>query len=146
MKIFKKIVDIAVRFVARMGVTFMLTILIMNAAAAGNRQSFSPDYFGVAALFAALIALCGVVLDVKFIPSELAKGAIHVVLATASFIAAFVLASGVKTTASAAFVMAVIFAVADAAVLIARGFYLRAVKKADTKEKNEEPKEAKEDK
>ena len=118
-----------------------MTILILNAVAAGNRQSFSPDYFGVAALFGALIALCGVVLDVKFIPSELAKGAIHVLFATAAFVVSFILVSGVKTTASAGFVMAVIFAVADTAVLFARGFYLRAVKKAELKEKNEGEKE-----
>ena len=138
MKTFKKIVDIAVRFVARMGVTFMLTILLLNAIAAGNRQSFSPDYFGVAALFAALIALCGAVLDVKCIPSELAKGAIHGVLATAAFVVAFILASGVETTASAGFVMAVVFAVADIVMLIVRGLYLNAVKKAEAKERNGE--------
>ena len=86
MKVFKKIVDIAVRFVGRMGAAFMLTILLFNLIYASDGRSFSPDFFGVAALFAALIALCGVVLDVKFIPSEVAKGAIHVVLATASFV------------------------------------------------------------
>ena len=137
MKKFKKIVDFIIRFVGRMGVTFMVTVLILDLVAAANGRSFSPDFFGVAALFAALIALCGVVLDVKFIPSELAKGAIHVFLATAAFVVSFILASGVKTTGGAAFVMAVVFAVADAALLVLRGLYLGAVKKAELKEKNE---------
>lgn len=137
MKTFKKIVDFALRFVGRMGVTFMLMILFLNVLASSGGRSFSPDFFGVAALFAFLIALCGVVLDLKFIPSELAKGAIHVFLATASFVVSVLLSSGVKTTTSAAFVMAVIFAVIDAVALIIRGLYLGAVKKAELKEKNE---------
>ena len=146
MKKFKKIVDIAVRFVGRMGATFMIAILFLNVLASSGGRSFSPDFFGVAALCAALIALCGVVLDVKFIPSELAKGAIHVFLATAAFVVSVLLSSDVKTTASAGFVMSVVFAALDAAVLLLRGLYIGAVRKTELKEKNEEPKEPKEDK
>lgn len=137
MKTLKKIVDFAVRFVGCMGAMFMLTILFLNILASGYGRSFSPDFFGVALLFAALTALCGFVLKIKFIPSELAKGAIHVVLATASFVVSIIFASGVKTTTSAAFIMAVIFAVLDIAALSVRGIYLNAVKKAEAKAKAE---------
>lgn len=134
---FKKIVGLIAAFLGRAGVFFTATILIFNVFVAGSGRSFSPDFFGVALLFGALLALCGFVLKLKFIPSELAKGAIHVFLATASFVVSIILSSGVKTTTSAAFIMAVIFAVADVAVLSVRGLYLHAVKKAEQKAKNE---------
>jgi len=134
---FKKIVDVLAAFLGRAGVFFTATILMFNIFAGGNGKSFSPEFFGVALLFAALLALCGFVLKIRFIPSELAKGAIHVFLATASFVVSIILASGVKTTASAAFIMAVVFAVADIAALSVRGVYLNAVKKAEAKAKAE---------
>lgn len=131
---FKKIVDSLAALCGRAGVFFTATVLIFNIYASGYGRSFSPDFFGVALLFAALMSLCGLVLKIKFIPSEAIKGVIHVVLATASFVISIIFASGIKTTGGAAFVMAVIFAVCDTVALVIRGLYLAGVKKAMSRE------------
>lgn len=134
---FRKIVDALAALCGRAGVFFTATVLAFNIYASGYGRSFSPDFFGVALLFAVLLAMCGFVFKIKFIPSEAIKGVIHVLLATASFVVSIIFASGIKTTGGAAFVMAVIFAVADIAALSVRGVYLNAVKKAEAKAKAE---------
>lgn len=131
---FKKVVGILSAFFGRAGVFFTATVFAFNIFASGYGRSFSPDFFGVALLFAALLALCGFVLKIKFISSEILKGVIHVFLATAAFVVSIIFASGIKTTGGAAFVMAVIFAVCDTVALVIRGLYLAGVKKAMSRE------------
>lgn len=131
---FKKIVDVLAALCGRAGVFFTVTILAFNIFASGYGRSFSPDFFGVALLFAALMSLCGLVLKLKIIKSKLIKDAAHVILATASFVVSIILASGVKTTGAAAFIMSVLFAVADIVALIVRELYLAGVKKAMSRE------------
>ncbi len=84
MKIFEKIMRVIRSYIGHLGVYFTLTVLLLNALGGASR-TFSPDYFGIAVLFAALLALCDFILDLKMIPSLLARSAIHAVFATLSF-------------------------------------------------------------
>lgn len=131
MKTFKKISDIFISFLGHMGVFFMITVLLF-AAIGGKDRTLSPDFYGVIALFAALMALCSFILKAGFIPSYLARSAIHAVLATASFAVSFVLVSGV-VAASTGFVASVIFLAVDVLALTAKGVYGMIMKKIENK-------------
>ena len=133
MKIFKCIVNIVRRFVAHAGVYFMLTVLLLNALG-GEGRTFSPDYFGIAVLFGALLSMCDFVLDAKFISSALARSAIHVVIATASFAVSFVLAAGILE-GSTGFIASAAFLVVDCVALAVRGIYLSLTKDKGAEEK-----------
>lgn len=135
MKILEKSVVFLRRFISHACVYFTLTVLLLGAAA-GEGRTFSPDYFGIAVLFGALVALCDFVLLLKFIPSLFARSAIHAVLATAAFAASFVLASGI-ISGSTGFVATVVFFAADCSALAVRGAFISLVKKrpSETEEK-----------
>ena len=112
-------------YIGHLGVYFTLTVLLLNALGGASR-TFSPDYFGIAVLFAALLALCDFILDLKMIPSLLARSAIHAVFATLSFVIAFVLAAGI-VAGSTAFVASVMFVLIDIAALSVRAVYISLV-------------------
>lgn len=127
MKTFEKIVHYLRSYVGHLGVYFTVTVLLINTFS-GKDRMFSPDYFGIAVLFAALLALCDFILDIKFIPSLLAKSALHAVFATLSFVVAFALAAGIIEN-STAFVASTVFLVIDVAALSVRALYISLVSK-----------------
>lgn len=115
-------------FIGHMGAYFMIVVLGLSVLS-GDGRSFSPDYFGIAALFAALLALSDIVLHIKKLESLLARSAIHVVLATISFVLSFVLASK-ALSGGTGFVAALCFLVIDIIAMCIRGAYIGAVKKS----------------
>jgi len=129
MKIFEKAVAVIRSYVGHLGVYFTLTVLILGALGGENRI-FSPNHFGIAVLFAALLALCDFILTLKFIPSLLAKSALHAVFATLSFVIAFVLASGIVAN-STAFVVSTVFLLVDAVALTVRAVYLSILRRRE---------------
>ena len=127
MKIFEKIVALLRSYVGHLGVYFTVTVLLINTLG-GKGRMFSPEYLGIAVLFAALLALCDFILDIKFTPSLLAKSALHAVFATLSFVIAFALASGIIES-STAFVASTVFFLIDVAALSVRALYISLVSK-----------------
>ena len=129
-----KRVDTAVklicRYISHFGVYFTATVLFFSATGG----AFSPSYYGTAALFGALMSLCDMIFLVKFIHSVVALSAIHVVIATVSFVVAFVLTSG-AVEGSTGFVASVVFFLADALALALRGGYIALRNSAEKKEK-----------
>ncbi|MBQ0125730.1 MAG: hypothetical protein KBS59_05330 [Clostridiales bacterium] len=125
MKIFGKIIGFLRGYIGHMGAYFMICVLTLGLLGGENR-TFAPEYFGVAVLFSALLALCDLVLALKCIKSVGAKSALHVGLSTVAFVLSFVLASG-ALDGSTGFVGAVFFAVFDAVCLCVRGIYISRV-------------------
>ena len=136
MKIFQKIVCVIRSYIGHMGAYFLLTVSALSILGSVQGRTFAPADFGIATLFSALLALCDFILAAKFIPSLLAKSAIHAVLATASFVISFVLVAG-RLQSSTAFVISVVFFVFVAIVLAVRAAYISAVRRANEKEENQ---------
>ena len=135
MKVFQKIVSFLRSYIGHMGAYFLITVSVLSILGSTNGRTFAPDDFGIAALFSALLALCDIVLSAKFIPSLLARSAIHAVTATASFVISFVLVAG-KLQSSTAFVVSVVFLIIDALCLTVRAIYMTAVDRAKEKEED----------
>lgn len=135
MKLFKRFVGVLGAFLGHMGAYFMIVVLGLSVLG-GEGRSFSPDYFGVAALFAAMLAISDGILHFDLIQSIAARSAIHVVLATVSFTVAFVLVSKVLSGGTG-FVAAMCFFVIDIIAMCVRGAYINAVKRSERKESAE---------
>lgn len=131
MKIVQKAVSVVRSWLGHAGAYFTITVLLLGGLAtliSGGESSFNPDYFGVAALFASVLAVCDFTLSWKVISSFGVRVILHGLLATADFVVSFVVVSK-AIEGGTGLVATIVFVFIYAVIMATRSVYSSVVRR-----------------